>query len=1112
MIYRKVLSGLKWKWLSIWRHLPPSTRLKLWAIRPRYDVYAHNNPSLQQLSFRGRKDNVTLNSTTFDDPNQVSSTNLAINTNFTVPVADTFRIRFEIQEAGGASENVTFHLYVSHNGGTYQQVTTSSTIVRAVASGQYADDDTTTNVLANGTGTFATGYGDENGAAPSAGNVSLTASGHTEVEFCLQIQEADVADTDTLTFEVRRSTGALNAYNVRPVATVSKSGTTHNLAGTAAGAASATGALSLTLPLSASAPGAATATGVLSVPGTWPVIQSQIGQATAGNSATVIFDSATTSGNLVLLFAGSNDNSGIDAISGWTKDTEVGPAASGQHLTVWRKAADGTTMSTTVASGSGANSNTRQLIMVEFDVAHADVQFDTSATNNAASAVSLALGSITPASAPAAVFAGVNLANSSGGSEAFTNGYELINISTNTRIFVGEIRQTGSPSSTSTTISWTTARNAAGLIASYVASASIVTLAGAASGAATATGALAVTKTLTGTGTGTATATGALSVTLVLAGTATGAATATAELDKTIPFSVSITGSATATGVLVKNILVDGAAAGAATATGALSVTKALVGSAVGTGTATAELDKTISFSVSISGAATATATLGAFRNLTGSIAGVATVGSAYAERILRDDPVAYWRLGDTSGTTAVDETGNHDGTYEGGYTQNITGTISGDADKAVDFDGTNGAVEFGSGPGIFGGTSWTVEGWVNRDTSGTEDTVYAEGTTAGGFIYISCVGTIISYRTSSPVVDSLSNVPNGEWTHFAFTRSGNTVSVYINGELDNSGTAAPTLTADHVAIGHLHYSASNYAPLDGKLDDISTYDYALDAATIAQHYDLGKNGPKPQIQILQLLSGSAAGVGTATATLSTAGTVDLIGAADGAATATGSLSITRGLVGSAEGVATATAELDKTVPFSVSITGAGTATAELDLTLPLTASTAGQATASGVLSLVVNLAASIAGVATATATLNVGGEVDLTGSTSGAAVATGALSVVKTLTASIAGEATATAVTSILKSLVGAVNGVASADASITLTVGLSATASGATTLDGNLTRISIHDLVTPVEGKVPGRITGAAPGGATGRTSGQVGSATQKTYTGRAPNNSFEIEVTEG
>ena len=51
------------------------------------------------------------------------------------------------------------------------------------------------------------------------------------------------------------------------------------------------------------------------------------------------------------------------------------------------------------------------------------------------------------------------------------------------------------------------------------------------------------------------------------------------------------------------------------------------------------------------------------------------------------DAPAAYWRLDETSGTSATDSTGGRTGTYTGGYTLNQTGALSDVTDKAVSLE-----------------------------------------------------------------------------------------------------------------------------------------------------------------------------------------------------------------------------------------------------------------------------------------------------------------------------------------------------------------------------------------------------------------------------------------
>jgi hypothetical protein len=93
--------------------------------------------------------------------------------------------------------------------------------------------------------------------------------------------------------------------------------------------------------------------------------------------------------------------------------------------------------------------------------------------------------------------------------------------------------------------------------------------------------------------------------------------------------------------------------------------------------------------------------------------------GSAYRSAVLAMNPVAYWRLGETSGTTAVDETGNgHNGTYVGNPNLGQPGAIQGDPNTAVQFNGTN-YVEIPSSPNFSQPASnngLSVEVWMRPD------------------------------------------------------------------------------------------------------------------------------------------------------------------------------------------------------------------------------------------------------------------------------------------------------------------------------------------------------------------------------------------------------------
>lgn len=156
------------------------------------------NPIVRQNGHAHRDDTAGLN----------TSTGLTEG-NWTQDVDTVFRYRTLLSDTAGATKtaNYTFGLEYQINGtGGFTAVSTT-TPVQSTNSSQFADDDNVTASLVSGTkaGTFVNGRGDENAAAPSAGNITL-GNNHTEVEWCLTIDSAQVAHNDTIELRVPADT------------------------------------------------------------------------------------------------------------------------------------------------------------------------------------------------------------------------------------------------------------------------------------------------------------------------------------------------------------------------------------------------------------------------------------------------------------------------------------------------------------------------------------------------------------------------------------------------------------------------------------------------------------------------------------------------------------------------------------------------------------------------------------------------------------------------------------------------------------------------------------------------------------------------------------------
>jgi hypothetical protein len=92
---------------------------------------------------------------------------------------------------------------------------------------------------------------------------------------------------------------------------------------------------------------------------------------------------------------------------------------------------------------------------------------------------------------------------------------------------------------------------------------------------------------------------------------------------------------------------------------------------------------------------------------------------SAYADQVLADSPISYWRLGETSGSTASDATGVNPGTYIGGVTLGQPGALTGDPNSAASFDGVNDYTVVPDSSTLDLTSGVTVEAWIKRSKSG---------------------------------------------------------------------------------------------------------------------------------------------------------------------------------------------------------------------------------------------------------------------------------------------------------------------------------------------------------------------------------------------------------
>lgn len=221
-------------------------------------------------------------------------------------------------------------------------------------------------------------------------------------------------------------------------------------------------------------------------------------------------------------------------------------------------------------------------------------------------------------------------------------------------------------------------------------------------------------------------------------------------------------------------------------------------------------------------------------------------LATSYDAVVRSDAPVGYWRLGETSGTTAADSSGNgRNGTYAGGPTMAQTGALTGDVDTAVRFI-PNDNVEIANNAAFNSWTAFTIECWMKKNSdvnfqqfilkslnSGTIDYQCLFDNTGKAFGSFRTGGVVKSSPTSN------SALALNTWFHYALVYNGSTLALYINGVSQGTPTAC-TGTVDNNA-GELNIGGNDGVSwFDGWIDEVAVYNTALSADRIAAHYGAG--------------------------------------------------------------------------------------------------------------------------------------------------------------------------------------------------------------------------------------------------------------------------------
>src|SRR5882672_1666536 len=218
----------------------------------------------------------------------------------------------------------------------------------------------------------------------------------------------------------------------------------------------------------------------------------------------------------------------------------------------------------------------------------------------------------------------------------------------------------------------------------------------------------------------------------------------------------------------------------------------------------------------------------------------------SYSQVVMVDNPIGYWRLGETAGP-AADASGNaHPSTVPTAVTYGVGGASPSDADTAMGINGTSSYASIPYTTALAPTSAITLEVWLKTSSNPGVIAVLLDDEN-GGFQK----GAKLNYDATGHAqfqIDPLFVLTSGvltlnAWHHVVGTYDGTNARLYVDGNVVAGPTAGPYVVNDGGAItlGAITNGMSNF--WNGKLDEAAIYSVALTASRVQAHYVAGRVG-----------------------------------------------------------------------------------------------------------------------------------------------------------------------------------------------------------------------------------------------------------------------------
>ncbi|HZB51856.1 MAG TPA: LamG-like jellyroll fold domain-containing protein, partial [Mycobacteriales bacterium] len=259
-----------------------------------------------------------------------------------------------------------------------------------------------------------------------------------------------------------------------------------------------------------------------------------------------------------------------------------------------------------------------------------------------------------------------------------------------------------------------------------------------------------------------------------------------------------------------------------------------------------------------------------------------------YGRTVYDDGPASYWRLDETTGSTAADASNNSGtGDYVGGVTKGVPGALP--TGTAATLDGSTGNVVSTTGGG--GPSAFSAELWFNTTTTTGGKLVgfgNAHDGSSGAYdkhVYMRNDGRLIFgvWVGFPATITSPTAYNDGQWHHLVASQGPSGLVLYVDGLAVGTEPTATNQGYDGFwRVGGDNLNGWPDVPATfwfaGSVDEIAVYPSPLTAAQVAEHYTAsGRTGPdltEPETSITAPATGATVDAGTVTVTASAADNV----------------------------------------------------------------------------------------------------------------------------------------------------------------------------------------------------------------------------------------------